>query len=68
MWIDGSRVPIDKWLEGPLRDWVESLLSERALADTGFLDPRPIRNAWARHLTHQGNQHYQLWIILMLQL
>jgi asparagine synthase (glutamine-hydrolysing) len=63
----GFGVPIGEWLRGPLRDWAESLLAERALADTGILDPKHIRDSWKTHLDNRGNEEASIWIILMLQ-
>lgn len=63
----GFAVPIAKWLRGPLRDWAEDLLSEKALGETGLLHAQPIRQAWAEHLSGRANRQYGLWGILMLQ-
>ncbi len=63
----GFAVPIDSWLRGPVRDWAEDLLSEKALADDGLLDPRPIRTAWAEHLSRRRNHQHALWCVLMFQ-
>src|SRR5919106_4595938 len=63
----GFGVPIGAWLRGPLRDWVESLLDPRRLRDQGYLDPGPIRAAWADHLSGRWNRQYELWDVLMLQ-
>jgi asparagine synthase (glutamine-hydrolysing) len=63
----GFGVPIDSWLRGPLRDWAEDLLDERALAADGLLEPAPIRAAWAQHQSGARENHYPLWTILMFQ-
>jgi len=62
----GFGVPIDHWLRGPLRDWVEDLLSPTALAADDLLDPVPIRAMWKQHLSGR-NVQYALWNVLMYQ-
>lgn len=65
----GFAVPIGAWLRGPLRDWAEDLLSEAALAQSEFLEPKPIRSAWSAHLAGRSSHlAYPLWTILMYQL
>lgn len=63
----GFGVPIDHWLRGPLREWAEDLLDERKLREAGFLDPEPIRAAWAEHLSGRAAWHYRLWCVLMFE-
>ena len=63
----GFGVPIGVWLRGPLRDWAEDLLSVPALGDGGLLNPVPIRQRWAEHLSGRRNWQYPLWGVLMLQ-
>lgn len=62
----GFGVPIEHWLRGPLRDWVEDLLSPQALAADGLLDMRSIRSMWMKHLSGR-NLQYALWPVLMYQ-
>ena len=63
----GFGVPIDSWLRGGLRDWAESLLDARRLAEDGLFHPEPIRAAWQAHLEGHRNLQYQLWSVLMFQ-
>jgi asparagine synthase (glutamine-hydrolysing) len=63
----GFGIPFDSWMRGPLREWVESELSEARLRREGFFDPRPIREKWEEHLAGRRNWHAQLWPVLMFQ-
>ncbi len=63
----GFAVPIDSWLRGPLRDWVESMLSKSRLQNEGFFNPEPIRQKWQEHLSGKRNWQYHLWDVLMFQ-
>lgn len=63
----GFGIPVDRWLGGPLRDWAEDLLSERALNQGGLLKAMPIRQRWQEHLSGDRNWQYHIWDILMLQ-
>jgi asparagine synthase (glutamine-hydrolysing) len=48
----------------PIGDW---LLSERRLADEGFLRPPAIRQKWNEHLSGRANWQYLLWDVLMFE-
>jgi asparagine synthase (glutamine-hydrolysing) len=63
----GFGVPLGEWLRGPLRDWAETLLSERRLNDSGLLDAAQVRRKWDEHLKGQRNWQYPLWDVLMLE-
>jgi asparagine synthase (glutamine-hydrolysing) len=63
----GFDVPIGEWVKGPLRDWSESLLDEKSLAEGGLLDPVPIRERWQDHLAGREDAAEALWPVLMFQ-
>lgn len=63
----GFGVPIDDWLRGPLRDWVEELISEQNLREGGYLVPAAVRLLWEQHLCRWRNHSNILWPILMFQ-
>jgi asparagine synthase (glutamine-hydrolysing) len=63
----GFSVPVKEWLGGPLRDWVEDLISERALREQGVFDARSVREAWQQHLYGWANHSELMWSVLMFQ-
>jgi asparagine synthase (glutamine-hydrolysing) len=63
----GFSVPVKEWLGGPLRDWVEDLISERALREQGVFDVKSVREAWQQHLYGWANHSELMWSVLMFQ-
>jgi asparagine synthase (glutamine-hydrolysing) len=63
----GFSVPLGLWLQGPLRDWAETLLSPSKLANEGLLDIGAVRTLWQRHLSNREQNATALWNILMLR-
>jgi asparagine synthase (glutamine-hydrolysing) len=63
----GFSIPLNDWLCGPLRDWVENLLDEQRLRNEGFFNADFVRAIWKAHLMGRRNHQSLLWSILMFQ-
>jgi asparagine synthase (glutamine-hydrolysing) len=63
----GFSIPLNEWLRGPLRHWVESLLNEKRLRSEGYFNVSLVRKIWLAHLSGKRNNQRLLWSILMYQ-
>jgi asparagine synthase (glutamine-hydrolysing) len=63
----GFGIPVDSWIKGALRDWVEEIFAYQQIKSDGVLNPTPIRKMWAEHLSGERRWHTQLWRLLILQ-
>jgi asparagine synthase (glutamine-hydrolysing) len=61
----GFSVPLKQWLQGPLRDWAESLLDEHKLAQQGYLNASLIYRKWQAFLGGSYEMERNLWTALM---
>jgi len=63
----GFGVPLGEWLRTDLRPWAEDLLGEGRLRAEGYLDPGPVRAAWASHLSRRVDLGHELWDVLAFE-
>ena len=63
----GFDMPIDSWLKGPLREWVEDLINEKKLKEENLLNPVLVRKKWKEHLDGTSNWQDHLWNVLIFQ-
>lgn len=63
----GFGIPLENWLRGGLRDWVEHLLDPQRLREEGFFDENLVRRVWATHLEGKVNLQHRLWNVLAFQ-
>jgi len=63
----GFGLPIDDWLRGPLRDWVEDLISPHRLSQHGLLQREAIERKWLQHLSRERDWSIPLWDVLIFQ-
>jgi asparagine synthase (glutamine-hydrolysing) len=62
----GFAVPLDRWLREGLRDWAQTLLTDKALLARAGLDPNAVAVLWTTHLERRRNAGQTLWSVLML--
>ena len=63
----GFAVPVGEWLKGPLREWAEGLLDDKALRESGWFDGERVRARWRDHLSGRREATAALWSVLMFQ-
>lgn len=63
----GFGAPVGEWLNGPLRDWAEDLLSKDNINRFGVLDFEKVNNRWLEHKAKKYNWKDSIWNVLMLQ-
>ena len=63
----GFAVPVGQWMNGPLRDWAEDLLSPESLGRHGLFNAKVIRQRWTEHKSGEHNWERLLWNVVILQ-
>ena len=64
----GFAVPIIEWLQGPLKEWGDSLLDSRKIREQGIFNPESISNLWNNIQSGKVYEPNGIWNILMFQL
>lgn len=63
----GFSIPIEKWLKQPqLREWAETLIDRKTLAEQGILNPDVVWKIWNDYINN-NQWRIQIWYILMFQ-
>jgi asparagine synthase (glutamine-hydrolysing) len=63
----GFGVPLAQWMRGPLREWADALITERALEADAIFCPSMVLALWTRFLRGDDRDQYLLWNILIFQ-
>jgi asparagine synthase (glutamine-hydrolysing) len=63
----GFSLPLDHWLRGPLRSWVESMISSHSLSRHGLLREDIVRARWDEHLAGRRDHGTALWDVITFQ-
>ncbi len=63
----GFMVPLDDWLRGPLRQWLDDLVAPDRCVETVFSMPDAIGARWHDHRDRQWDWGYALWNVAMFQ-
>jgi asparagine synthase (glutamine-hydrolysing) len=58
-------VPLSRWFRGPLRQRVRDELLGGPMAETGWFDPRVIRQIVEQHESGARDHSTPIWVLLM---
>jgi len=62
----GFRIPVQDWLNGPLKEWADDLLSEESIKKMGIVNYKSLQVRKEKYLTGSYNGN-ALWHVLMFQ-
>jgi asparagine synthase (glutamine-hydrolysing) len=62
----GFGVPLGRWLRGPLRPWMQDLLSRSTLLRHGILDPAPVERSVRRLINGDDAEKSRVWAAVSL--
>jgi asparagine synthase (glutamine-hydrolysing) len=62
----GLDIPTHDWLRGPLRPFLEDILSPQAVKQTGLFRPEAIAGLIKDHMGRRANLGFHLWGLMIL--
>jgi len=63
----GFGIPLAKWMRGPLKDWINDLLSKNMISKDEYLNSNEVSKLWQQHLSGKFDNSSKLWPIIMWQ-
>jgi len=63
----GFGIPLERWLIGPLKDWVHVCLDPMRIRQEGFLNPVAVEHLTSKISDENGWYAYTLWAVCMFQ-
>ncbi|CAB1276769.1 XrtA/PEP-CTERM system amidotransferase [Candidatus Nitrosacidococcus tergens] len=63
----GFAVPLATWFRGPLRNRVQSAVTEGSLANSGIFEMKVLQNIADQHLAGQRDHSAPIWAVLMFE-
>ena len=63
----GFNLPVDSWLRGPLREWVEDSLNSDVLQRQGYFDANKVQMILKQHMDNKFNWQAILWRLTAFQ-
>jgi asparagine synthase (glutamine-hydrolysing) len=63
----GFTVPLDRWLRGPLREWVGDLLSPDRIGRDPLIEARPVADSWQQFLGGAAHLAPAIWAVAMYE-
>ena len=64
----GFSLPLNEWLKGPLKNWVEEIIFSEEIKKEGYLSYKQLQNAWSQHCHGNQDNTKILWTIISWQL
>lgn len=60
----GFSPPIPRWIAGPLKPFVQEMLSESSVKKTGLIEPAFVKRILEEHWERKQDHHRRIWAIL----